>query len=137
MIDILYDGKKPEQATPDAAGYDLCAPDDFIIWEQEKIVVTCRLRVQIPHGYCGMICSRSGLAAMKGIIVLNAPGIIDNDYRGDIGICLMNLSNTSWSVKKGDRIAQIVFVPVAIVNWKQAKLNETDRGSDGFGSTGR
>lgn len=136
MIEVRYDGKKPKQATPDAAGYDLCAPEDFTIWDQERLVVSCQLKLQIPHGYCGMICSRSGLAAMKGIIVLNAPGIIDNDYRGEIGVCLMNLSNTSWTIKKGDRIAQIVFVPAAVVNWKHAKLSETDRGDAGFGSTG-
>ena len=95
------------------------------------------LKIEIPDGYEGQIRSRSGLAAEYGIAVLNSPGTIDSDYRGEIEIILINLGCQSYTVKNGDRIAQLVIAPVVQADLAEADcLSETERGSGGFGSTG-
>lgn len=136
-MNIAYDGEMPERATEGAAGYDLRAAEDVWIPPTGWATIRCGLRLAISEGYCGMICPRSGLAAKHGITVLNAPGIIDSDYRGEIKVVLANLGGEGKMVRTGDRIAQLVLVPYADrVLWARARLTETERGDGGFGSTG-
>jgi len=132
--------KLPSYKTSGASGMDLVA---FI---EKKITINPGNRVTIPTGiflvipknYEIQIRPRSGLAAKKGISVLNTPGTIDSDYRGEIKIILINLSKKSFIVKSGDRIAQMILCPVARVKFKVVKnLSKTARGKAGFGSTGK
>ena len=132
--------KLPSYKTSGASGMDLVA---FI---EKKITINPGNRVTIPTGiflvipknYEIQIRPRSGLAAKKGISVLNTPGTIDSDYRGEIKIILINLSNKSFVVKSGDRIAQIIVTPVVKGKFKEVKnLPKTARGKGGFGSTGK
>ena len=93
--------------------------------------------LEIPCGFMGLVCPRSGLAAKHGITVLNAPGIIDADYRGEVKVILINHSSQEYSVKSGDRVAQIIFAPSPQAKLSQSEiLGDTARGSGGFGSTG-
>lgn len=114
--------------------YDL----SFIhLYPNEIKVIQTGLFVEIPKGYEIQVRSRSGLA-VQGIIVANAPGTIDSDYRGEVGIILANLGTRLFTVNHGDRIAQLVLVPVFQIEWDISKpINSTDRGVDGFGSTGK
>ncbi|MDR3020779.1 MAG: dUTP diphosphatase [Treponema sp.] len=122
-----------------ASGMDLCAflDSDIVIQPLGRAKIPTGLRMEIPAGFEAQARSRSGLAVKSGISVLNSPGTIDSDYRGEIEIILINLGNADFTVKDGDRIAQLVFAPVI-----RASLKETDaladslRGSAGFGSTG-
>jgi dUTP pyrophosphatase len=127
----------PVAATLGAAGYDLCASENKIITPSSPILVKTGLSMNIPRGYVGMVCSRSGLALKHGVFVLNAPGIIDSDYRGDIGVILYNSGDVDFEVIAGDRIAQILFVRLAPIGLEEVdSLDETVRGEGGFGSTG-
>jgi len=129
----------PSYATANAAGMDLRASigSPISIKPMERVLVGTKLFIEIPVGYEAQIRPRSGLAANHGITVLNAPGTIDADYRGEIKVILINLSDTEFTIKSGDRIAQMIisrhercsFTPVE-------KLVETSRGSGGFGHTG-
>jgi dUTP pyrophosphatase len=95
------------------------------------------LVLEIPAGYEGQVRPRSGLAFKQGITVLNSPGTIDSDYRGEVSVIIINLGDTDVTVKDGDRIAQLIIAPVYRVSFTEAReLSETDRGSGGFGSTG-
>jgi dUTP pyrophosphatase len=134
---INFQGNRPEYATPGSAGCDLKATESVTVPVGGWFAVSTGLYVEIPAGYMGMVCPRSGLAAKFGISVLNAPGIIDSDYRGEIKVLLVNHGPEDYSVKIGDRIAQLIFAPAhqghfAMVN----DLTSTARGSGGFGSTG-
>ena len=127
----------PRYETANSAGMDLRANEDAVIKKGSSAVVGTGLFMEIPKGYEGQIRSRSGLAAKKQIIVLNSPGTIDSDYRGEIKIILINLGKSHYSVLKGDRIAQIVFAPCEQMKFKSVEfLEDTDRGSGGLGSTG-
>tara|TARA_Y100001968_G_C19029046_1_gene558912 strand:+ start:229 stop:669 length:441 start_codon:yes stop_codon:yes gene_type:complete len=127
----------PRYETANSAGMDLRANEDAVIKKGSSVVVGTGLFMEIPKGYEGQIRSRSGLAAKKQIIVLNSPGTIDSDYRGEIKIILINLGKSHYSVLKGDRIAQIVFAPCEQMKFKSVEfLEDTDRGSGGLGSTG-
>lgn len=95
------------------------------------------VRLEIPAGYEGQVRPRSGLAAKHGITMVNAPGTIDSDYRGEIRVILVNLSDTPYVVHRGDRIAQLVIAPVLQVTFETTAVNTTTRGEGGFGSTGR
>lgn len=100
-------------------------------------MLSCGFNIELPPGTVGMVCSRSGLAAKNGILVLNSPGIIDEDYRGELKIILHNTSNQHFTVTHGDRIAQLVVMSINPVKTEQAEaLSSTDRGTGGFGSTG-
>lgn len=130
----------PTRATPGAAGMDLCAylPDGPIRippgeWER----IPTGLHLAIPAGYEGQIRSRSGLALKQGLTVLNSPGTIDSDYRGEVAVILINHGGTPVTIRDGDRIAQLVVCPVPAVELVPADaLPPTERGSGGFGSTG-
>ncbi|MCK9338503.1 MAG: dUTP diphosphatase [Bacteroidales bacterium] len=129
----------PQYATQGAAGVDLRANLDALIVLQplERALVPTGLFIELPLGYEAQIRPRSGLAMKNGITVLNSPGTIDADYRGEIKILLVNLSNVSFKIEHGERIAQMVIAKHETVEWELVQtLSETDRSSGGFGSSG-
>ena len=129
----------PEYESPGAAGMDLHAflEIDVTIPPLGRARIPTGLFLEIPDGYEAQIRPRSGLAYNNGITVLNSPGTIDSDYRGEVGVILINLSADAFTVKNGERIAQMVISPVTRAQLKEAELlSETKRGSGGFGSTG-
>ncbi len=129
----------PHYETVSSAGMDLRAnlDDNFILRPLERTIVKTGLFIALPSGYEAQVRPRSGLAAKKGITVLNAPGTIDADYRGEIGVILVNLSNDDFEIRDGERIAQLVIAKYEQAVWKEVTiLDETQRGAGGFGSTG-
>ena len=127
----------PEYATQGSSGVDLRASEDYIIKSGERALVATGIRLAIPAGYEVQVRPRSGLALKHGIIIPNAPGTIDSDYRGEVKVILMNLGREDFIIKAGDRIAQLILAPVAKISWEEcAELEETARGAGGFGSTG-
>ena len=129
----------PNYETTGAAGMDLRAniEEAITLKPLERAIVKTGLYIALPIGFEAQVRPRSGLAAKKGITVLNAPGTVDADYRGEIGGILVNLSNAEFVVKDGERIAQLIIAKHERINWKEVEvLNETDRGAGGFGSTG-
>lgn len=133
-------GELPFYATPQAAGMDLRAAMDqsITLGPLERAMVPTGLYVELPVGYEMQIRPRSGLAAKHGVTVLNSPGTIDADYRGEIKVILVNLSNQPFEIQPGERIAQAVVAAHATVEWEEVtELGTTDRGEGGFGSTGR
>jgi dUTP pyrophosphatase len=130
----------PEYATAGSAGMDLRAnlSDAVVLRPGVRMVVPTGLFMAIPKGYEMQVRPRSGMAYKYGITVLNSPGTIDSDYRGDIGVILINLSNDTFTVRNGDRIAQAVFSKYEKAVFLEAdSLEETKRGAGGFGSTGK
>ena len=128
----------PEYATPASAGVDLRASEARVIPPGGRALVPTGLRIALPEGYEAQVRPRSGLALKHGVTLPNSPGTIDADYRGEIGVILMNLGQEPFIVEPGDRIAQMVVAPVARVAWIEAEaLDATERGEGGFGSTGR
>jgi dUTP pyrophosphatase len=130
----------PKYETVFSAGMDLRANIDFEINLKplERILVPTGLFIELPQGYEAQIRPRSGLALKKGITVLNSPGTIDADYRGEIGIILVNLSKEDFIIKDGERICQMVISKHECIDWQDVKeLNDTSRGSGGFGHTGK
>lgn len=126
------------RASPGAAGLDLSALEAVEIPARGWAVVRTGLAVEIPEGYEGQVRPRSGLAFKRGITVLNAPGTIDSDYRGEVAVALVNHGPEPYRVAGGDRIAQLVVARVAMVDVLEVDaLAETARGDGGFGSTGR
>jgi dUTP pyrophosphatase len=129
----------PAYETEASAGVDLRADisPSIILKPLERAVVKTGLFIELPIGYEAQVRPRSGLAAKHGITVLNSPGTIDADYRGEIGVILVNLSNTDFEIKNGDRIAQMVIAKHERVHFTEVdELTETTRGAGGFGSTG-
>ena len=129
----------PQYATPLSAGLDLKAniTEPITLKPLERAIVPTGLFMAIPAGYEAQVRPRSGLAAKKGITVLNSPGTIDADYRGEVGVILVNLSNADFVIEPGERIAQMVFARHEQVEWDETDtLDETTRGAGGFGSTG-
>ena len=129
----------PSYATPLSAGMDLRASmeQSITLAPLERALVPTGLFVELPEGYEMQIRPRSGLAAKHGITVLNSPGTIDADYRGEIKVILVNLSNNPFEIVPGERIAQAVVAQHAHIEWEQVEqLGETERGAGGFGSTG-
>jgi dUTP pyrophosphatase len=128
----------PGYQTADAAGMDLCSTVDFALEPLERRLVPTGIRMAIPRGFEGQVRPRSGLALKHGISMVNAPGTIDSDYRGEIGVLLVNLGQNRVEFKSGDRVAQLVICPVIQASLTLvAELGETERGSGGFGSTGK
>ena len=129
----------PRYETNASAGMDLRAnlTESRVLRPLERSVVGTGLFIELPIGYEAQVRPRSGLAAKKGITVLNAPGTIDADYRGEIGVILVNLSNDDFTIENGERIAQLVIAKHERANWEEAEvLSDTSRGEGGFGSTG-
>jgi dUTP pyrophosphatase len=130
--------KIPEYATLGSSGVDLRAAEPAVIPARGRGCVGTGLYLEMPLGCEGQVRPRSGLALKHGITVLNSPGTIDSDYRGELRVILANLSDDDFKIEPGDRIAQLVFASVAKVNLvKTDVLNTTERASGGFGSTGR
>lgn len=129
----------PIYGSAQAAGMDLRADlsEEITIAPFERKIIPTGLSIALPEGYEAQVRPRSGLAAKHGITVLNAPGTVDADYRGDIGVILINLSNTNFSIEPGMRIAQLVIAQYATISWEQVEvLSDSERGIRGFGSTG-
>ena len=129
----------PVYSSADAAGADLKAAvvDPVSIAPGERALVPTGVRLAIPRGYEGQIRPRSGLAAHHGVTLLNAPGTIDSDYRGEIQLILINLGDEAFVVRRGERIGQILIAPVVRGEFEPGHLSDSARGSGGFGSTGR
>ena len=127
----------PAYQTAGAAGCDLVSSEDVELAPGKWSAVCTGLFLEIPAGYAGYVCPRSGLALKSGVSVLNSPGIIDSDYRGEVKVILVNHTDLKYKVKRGDRIAQLLFVPVIQAVLRNSdELSNTSRGSGGFGSTG-
>jgi dUTP pyrophosphatase len=137
-IEIVADESQiPTYATEGDAGADLRASEDTIVVPGQHVLVKTGVSAAIPTGYVGLVCSRSGLALNNGVFVLNAPGVVDAGYRGEIGVILKNLGLEALEVKAGDRIAQLLIQKVETANFvKVDALSESSRGDGGFGSTG-
>ncbi len=129
----------PQYATPQSAGMDLCAAvnADIVIAPGMRALIPTGYSIALPVGYEAQVRPRSGLALKNGLTVLNSPGTIDADYRGEIGVILINHGTEAFTVTRGLRIAQMIVASHATVAWQQVDdLSETIRGSGGFGSTG-
>jgi len=129
----------PNYQTLGSAGMDLRANinESIVLKPLERAIVKTGLFIALPVGFEAQVRPRSGLAAKKGITVLNSPGTVDADYRGEIGVILVNISNEEFTINDGERIAQLVIAKHERANWEEVSvLNETERGSGGFGSTG-
>lgn len=130
----------PEYSTISSAGMDIRAflSENIVLKSLERIIVPTGLYIELPVGYEAQIRPRSGMSIKYGISVLNSPGTIDADYRGEIGIILANLSKDDFIIKNGDRICQMVVASHETVDWKPVvDLSSTDRGEGGFGHTGK
>ena len=133
------DHSLPAYESAASAGMDLRAQLDspIVLEPLERGIVKTGLFIELPVGVEAQVRPRSGLAIKKGVTVLNAPGTIDADYRGEIGVILINLSNEAFTINHGDRIAQLVIAKHETITWKPVeKLSDSDRGTAGFGSTG-
>ena len=130
----------PSYGTVDSAGLDLPAAvsDDIVLRPLERAIIPTGFKIALPSGYEAQVRPRSGLAAKYGVTVLNTPGTIDADYRGEIKVILINLGQQDFTITRGMRIAQMVIAKVekAIINAELESLSETERGEKGFGSTG-
>ena len=141
IVSIINKSKNelPKYQTLISAGMDLRANIDepIIIKPLQRLVVNTGLFISLEPGYEAQIRPRSGLALNKGITVINSPGTIDADYRGEIGVILINLSDSSFEINSGDRIAQMIIAKHETISWRVVKkLDKSDRGNKGFGSTG-
>ena len=130
----------PSRATTGSSGYDLRAAveSDVAIAAGGRALIPTGFSIAVPRGYEAQIRPRSGLALEHGIVLPNAPGTIDADYRGELKVIVMNAGETSFTVRRGDRIAQLVIAPVVSAEWEEVPLlGATDRGAGGFGHSGR
>jgi dUTP pyrophosphatase len=130
----------PVQATAGSAGFDLQAAlsEAYTLYPGKRALIPTGIMLALPEGYEAQVRPRSGLALKHGITLLNTPGTIDADYRGEIGVILINLGDEPYTIRRGDRIAQLVIQKLPSVLWEETEeLPPTSRGSGGFGSTGR
>lgn len=135
---LQKDAKIPSYSKIGDAGMDLSSIEEVSIPASEKLIIKTGIRVVIPKGTVGLICPRSGLASRYGITVVNSPGILDQGYRGEIMVALINHSKCNYVVKKGDRIAQLVITPFINCEILETEdfYEDTERGTGGFGSSG-
>ena len=137
---VRENAKIPTRGTDGAAGFDLyaCIDEPMTLNKGDTALIPTGIAIAVPNKYAAFIHSRSGLSIKKGICLLNSVGVVDSDYRGEIKCPLINLGSEDFEIKKGERIAQMVFMPVAqVCLCEKDNLDETDRGDGGFGSTGR
>lgn len=128
----------PTRATPDAAGLDLYAAETVTLDPGQRRLIGTGIAVALQPWYVGLVCPRSGMALREGVTVLNAPGVIDPDYRGEVGVILVNTGDEPYRVEVGARIAQLLIVPFASARIVEVDaLSATQRGAGGFGSSGR
>ncbi|NBO99477.1 MAG: dUTP diphosphatase [Proteobacteria bacterium] len=138
-IKVLTDDDSliPAYQTQGSAACDLRSTDEVTLPPGSRVIIGTGIKLEIPRGFGAMVCSRSGMAAKNGIQVLNAPGIIDTDYRGEVKVILHNAGKEEFIIKKGDRVAQLLFFPIfQAIFQKATEVSETHRGEGGFGSTG-
>ena len=140
-VKIIHDSSNPLPAyeTPSSAGMDVRARLDSPVTLQplQRALIPTGLRIQLPQGYECQVRPRSGLALKHGISLVNTPGTVDADYRGEIGIIVINLSDQPYTITDGERIAQLVIKEYVHVTWEQVdRIDETERGEGGFGHTG-
>lgn len=128
----------PKYATPCSAGADIFAriDEEITVWPGTRALIPTKIKIAIPDGCCGLLLGRSGLALKHGICLANGVGLIDSDYRGELGVILQNNGGEPFKVKDGMRIAQLVIVQYQQTRFKQDSLDATIRGQGGFGSTG-
>ena len=127
----------PNYETIGAAGVDLRASEKAIVLPGERAAVSTGLKIEIPEGFEAQVRPRSGMAIKNGVTILNSPGTIDSDYRGEIKIIIINHGANPFTIEAGDRIAQLVFAPVVHVSWAECDdLGSTERGDGRFGSSG-
>ena len=128
----------PKYATPCSAGADIFAriDEEITVWPGTRALIQTGLKIAIPDGCCGLLLGRSGLALKHGICLANGVGLIDSDYRGELGVVLQNNGGEPFKVKDGMRIAQLVIVQYQQTRFEQDSLDDTIRGQGGFGSTG-
>lgn len=129
----------PRYQTSGSAGMDLCAfiPEPVVLQPMQRLLVPTGLFIELPLGFEAQIRPRSGMAIKKGITMINTPGTIDSDYRGEIQIPVINLSGEVQTIEDGERVAQMVIARHETINWNEVEvLNETQRGEGGFGHTG-
>ena len=129
----------PEYATPQSAGMDLRAniTEKVELYPMERKLIPSGIKIQLPEGYEAQVRPRSGLALKHGVTVLNAPGTIDADYKGEVGVILINLSNNIFFIEPNDRIAQLVIAKHETTEWEEVDaLDESERGEGGFGHSG-
>ena len=137
VLRLREEASLPLYATAEAAGMDLFAADETALLPGARALIGTGIALQIPAGWEGQVRPRSGLAARHGVTVLNAPGTIDSDYRGEIRVLLVNLGHEPFAVRPGDRIAQMILAPVARADLVSAdEQPQTSRGAGGFGHTG-
>ena len=132
--------KPPRRAHPHDAGYDLACVEDFTLWPARRRTVGTGVAIALPPGVAGLVTPRSGLAASHGITIVNAPGLVDPGYRGELRVTLLNTGDAPYAARAGDRIAQLVLVPFVApdVRVVEALADGSDgRGALGFGSSGR
>ena len=130
--------RPPMRTRAGDAGYDLCCVEAFTLAPGERAMVGTGLAIAVPEGAAGLVLPRSGLAARHGLSVVNGPGLIDPNYRGEVKVVLVNLGAEPYSAEAGDRIAQLLLVPCLTPDVEVvASLAETERGTAGFGSSGR
>lgn len=128
----------PVRAHPGDAGLDLCATEGAVLAPSERAPIPTGIAVAIPEGFAGLMLPRSGLARHHGVTMVNAPGLIDAGYRGELVVTLVNLSDRDYAVEPGDRIGQLVIVPIVLAELVETELlpPSDGRGTRGFGSTG-
>ncbi len=127
----------PRQTHPGDAGVDLRARESATLAPGERTLIPTGIAVAIPEGHVGLVCPRSGLAMRHGISVVNAPGVVDAGYRGELQVIAVNLGDETVTLRRGDRIAQLVVVPLANLGFDEVtELPASTRGEDGFGSSG-
>lgn len=134
---ITHIGPGPVKAHPTDAGYDLVATENKTLAPGQRALIPTGLRINLPAGTVGYVCPRSGLAAKRGITVLNAPGVIDPGYTGVVLVNIINLGAYTYKIHSGERIAQLIIHNTVEVDWQHVEeFDETQRGNNGHGSTG-
>jgi len=138
ILKLDQDLPTPRYAHEGDAGVDLYSAQDYLLKPGECKIIPTGIKLAIPQGYEAQIRPRSGLASKYSLSILNTPGTIDHQYRGEVGVIMVNFGKNSYQIKKGDRIAQMVFNKIEQVKFEEVqKLDETERNEGGFGSTGR
>jgi dUTP pyrophosphatase len=138
-LPAAHDLPLPAAASPGSAGYDLRAAvaEDLTLAPGERRLVPTGWVLEIPPGWEGQVRPRSGLALRHGLALVNSPGTIDSDYRGEVAVLMINLGEQAFTIRRGDRIAQLVIGRVETIEWQEAdELGASERGAGGFGSTG-
>jgi dUTP pyrophosphatase len=137
---LRREARVPARTRPGDAGYDLYSAEGFSLWPGERHTVPTGVAIALPPGVAGLVTPRSGLASRHGISVVNGPGLIDPNYRGEIRVVLVNLGDARFEAAPGDRIAQLLLVPFAVPHISvidELPPSGDDRGENGFGSSGR